>query len=116
MEMKKGPDFSRAKKERGVELAAPVPSSDTMLTGSDSRRRCAMAGFSVVLGKGTFGMAWRKVVLEAGSVVMVKRLKDVTIFEKEFKEKIEEEGGRGRGKSWGKLIRVRKNKMTWYRR
>ncbi|KOM48200.1 hypothetical protein LR48_Vigan07g190400 [Vigna angularis] len=47
MEMKKGPDFSRAK-EIGVELAAPVPLPDTMLAGSDSRRRCAMAGFSVV--------------------------------------------------------------------
>ncbi|XP_057752135.1 probable inactive receptor kinase At1g48480 [Arachis stenosperma] len=41
-----------------------------------------------VLGKGTFGTAY-KAVLEAGPVVAVKRLKDVTISEKEFKEKIE---------------------------
>ncbi|OIV94175.1 hypothetical protein TanjilG_13792 [Lupinus angustifolius] len=41
-----------------------------------------------VLGKGTFGTAY-KAVLEVGPVVAVKRLKDVTISEKEFKEKIE---------------------------
>lgn len=41
-----------------------------------------------VLGKGTFGTAY-KAVLEMGTIVAVKRLKDVTITEKEFKEKIE---------------------------
>ncbi|KAL0425216.1 UNVERIFIED_CONTAM: putative inactive receptor kinase [Sesamum radiatum] len=41
-----------------------------------------------VLGKGTFGTAY-KAVLEVGTVVAVKRLKDVTITEREFKEKIE---------------------------
>lgn len=41
-----------------------------------------------VLGKGTFGTAY-KAVLEVGTVVAVKRLKDVTISENEFKEKIE---------------------------
>ncbi|KAK7314662.1 hypothetical protein VNO77_33189 [Canavalia gladiata] len=41
-----------------------------------------------VLGKGTFGTAY-KAVLEYGPVVAVKRLKDVTASEKEFKEKIE---------------------------
>ncbi|XP_065850241.1 probable inactive receptor kinase At1g48480 [Euphorbia lathyris] len=41
-----------------------------------------------VLGKGTFGTAY-KAVLEMGTVVAVKRLKDVTITEKEFREKIE---------------------------
>jgi hypothetical protein len=41
-----------------------------------------------VLGKGTFGTAY-KAVLETGSVVAVKRLKDVTLPEKEFREKIE---------------------------
>ncbi|KAK7358112.1 hypothetical protein VNO77_00033 [Canavalia gladiata] len=44
-----------------------------------------------VLGKGTFGTAY-KAVLEAGPVVAVKRLKDVTISEKEFREKIETVG------------------------
>ena len=44
-----------------------------------------------VLGKGTFGTAY-KAVLEAGPVVAVKRLKDVTISEKEFREKIEAVG------------------------
>ncbi|KAJ9141565.1 hypothetical protein P3X46_032088 [Hevea brasiliensis] len=41
-----------------------------------------------VLGKGTFGTAYRA-VLEVGTAVAVKRLKDVTISEREFKEKIE---------------------------
>ncbi|KOM51770.1 hypothetical protein LR48_Vigan09g042900 [Vigna angularis] len=45
-----------------------------------------------VLGKGTFGTEY-KAVLEGRAV---KRLKDVTIFEKEFKEKIKGEGGRER--------------------
>lgn len=44
-----------------------------------------------VLGKGTFGTAY-KAVLELGSVVAVKRLKDVTITEREFREKIEAVG------------------------
>ncbi|KAJ4961982.1 hypothetical protein NE237_021892 [Protea cynaroides] len=41
-----------------------------------------------VLGKGTFGTAY-KAVLEMGTIVAVKRLKDVTISEREFREKIE---------------------------
>ncbi|KAL6495001.1 putative inactive receptor kinase [Orobanche gracilis] len=41
-----------------------------------------------VLGKGTFGTSY-KAVLEMGTVVAVKRLKDVTINDREFKEKIE---------------------------
>ncbi|XP_042058441.1 probable inactive receptor kinase At1g48480 [Salvia splendens] len=44
-----------------------------------------------VLGKGTFGTAY-KAVLEVGTVVAVKRLKDVTISEKEFKDKIDSVG------------------------
>ncbi|KAM7479623.1 hypothetical protein LguiA_027836 [Lonicera macranthoides] len=44
-----------------------------------------------VLGKGTFGTAY-KAVLEAGIVVAVKRLKDVTITEREFREKIDSVG------------------------
>ncbi|XVF12067.1 hypothetical protein REPUB_Repub08aG0082700 [Reevesia pubescens] len=41
-----------------------------------------------VLGKGTFGTAY-KAVLEGGNAVAVKRLKDVTISDREFKDKIE---------------------------
>ncbi|KAI3668947.1 hypothetical protein L6452_40164 [Arctium lappa] len=41
-----------------------------------------------VLGKGTIGTAY-KAVLEVGFPVVVKRLKDVTMAEKEFREKIE---------------------------
>ncbi|KAA8530676.1 hypothetical protein F0562_005390 [Nyssa sinensis] len=41
-----------------------------------------------VLGKGTFGTAY-KAVLEAGTVMAVKRLKDAAVPEKEFREKIE---------------------------
>lgn len=44
-----------------------------------------------VLGKGTFGTAY-KAVLEIGTVVAVKRLKDVAILEPEFREKIEAVG------------------------
>ncbi|GJX75220.1 probable lipid-A-disaccharide synthase, mitochondrial [Tanacetum coccineum] len=44
-----------------------------------------------VLGKGTFGTTY-KAVLEMGFAVAVKRLKDVTIGDKEFKEKIEDVG------------------------
>ncbi|KAK8525944.1 hypothetical protein V6N13_017027 [Hibiscus sabdariffa] len=44
-----------------------------------------------VLGKGTFGTAY-KAVLEGGNAVAVKRLKDVTVSEREFKDKIEEIG------------------------
>lgn len=44
-----------------------------------------------VLGKGTFGTAY-KAVLEMGTVVAVKRLKDVILGEVEFKEKIEAVG------------------------
>ncbi|KAL3529107.1 hypothetical protein ACH5RR_008429 [Cinchona calisaya] len=44
-----------------------------------------------VLGKGTFGTAY-KAVLEFGTVVAVKRLRDVIISEKEFREKIEAVG------------------------
>ncbi|GMI66130.1 receptor-like kinase 1 [Hibiscus trionum] len=41
-----------------------------------------------VLGKGTFGTAY-KATLEMGVVVAVKRLKDVMVSEKEFKEKMD---------------------------
>lgn len=44
-----------------------------------------------VLGKGTFGTAY-KATLESGMTVVVKRLKDVTVSEKEFRERIEEIG------------------------
>lgn len=44
-----------------------------------------------VLGKGTFGTAY-KATLENGIAVVVKRLKEVTVSEKEFIERIEEIG------------------------
>ncbi|KAK4800407.1 hypothetical protein SAY86_020894 [Trapa natans] len=44
-----------------------------------------------VLGKGTFGTTY-KAVLEVGMAVAVKRLKDVTVSAKDFKERIEEVG------------------------
>ncbi|KAK4369781.1 hypothetical protein RND71_009256 [Anisodus tanguticus] len=44
-----------------------------------------------VLGKGTFGTAY-KAALESGITLVVKRLRDVTVPEKEFREKIEEVG------------------------
>ena len=44
-----------------------------------------------VLGKGTFGTAY-KATLEMGVAVAVKRLKEATVPEKEFREKLEEVG------------------------
>ncbi|EEF31374.1 ATP binding protein, putative [Ricinus communis] len=44
-----------------------------------------------VLGKGTFGTTY-KATLEMGVAVAVKRLKDVTVSEREFREKIEAVG------------------------
>ncbi|KAK4785819.1 hypothetical protein SAY86_002508 [Trapa natans] len=44
-----------------------------------------------VLGKGTFGTAY-KAVMEVGMAVAVKRLKDVIVSPKEFQERIEEVG------------------------
>ncbi|XXG81824.1 hypothetical protein AAC387_Pa09g2385 [Persea americana] len=44
-----------------------------------------------VLGKGTFGTAY-KAVMESGIAVAVKRLRDVTISEREFRDKIEAVG------------------------
>ncbi|XP_027330042.1 probable inactive receptor kinase At1g48480 isoform X1 [Abrus precatorius] len=44
-----------------------------------------------VLGKGTFGTTY-KATLEMGTSVAVKRLKDVTATEREFREKIEQVG------------------------
>ncbi|KAK6913526.1 Protein kinase domain [Dillenia turbinata] len=44
-----------------------------------------------VLGKGAFGTAY-KAVLEVGTTVAVKRLKDMNVNEKEFREKIEAVG------------------------
>lgn len=44
-----------------------------------------------VLGKGTFGTAY-KAVLQVGMAVAVKRLKDVIVSAKEFQERIEEVG------------------------
>ncbi|KAL7160769.1 hypothetical protein ACSBR2_041425 [Camellia fascicularis] len=49
-----------------------------------------------VLGKGTFGTAY-KAVLEVGTVVAVKRLKDVIISEREFREKIDNVGAMDHG-------------------
>ncbi|KAI9113493.1 hypothetical protein K1719_015420 [Acacia pycnantha] len=50
-----------------------------------------VAGFAEVLGKGTFGTAY-KATMEDGPAVAVKRLRDVTISDSEFKEKIEAVG------------------------
>ena len=44
-----------------------------------------------VLGKGTFGTSY-KATLESGTAVVVKRLKEVTVSEKEFRERIDEIG------------------------
>ena len=44
-----------------------------------------------VLGKGSVGTAY-KAILESGSIVAVKRLKDVTIERKEFEQQMDHVG------------------------
>ncbi|XP_068662281.1 probable inactive receptor kinase RLK902 [Aristolochia californica] len=74
------PDPSAAKKLIFFGNAARVFDLEDLLRAS-----------AEVLGKGTFGTAY-KAVLEVGTIVAVKRLKDVTISEREFREKIESVG------------------------
>ncbi|GFQ07587.1 probable inactive receptor kinase rlk902 [Phtheirospermum japonicum] len=61
-----------------------------------------------VLGKGTFGTAY-KAVMENGLAVAVKRLRDVNMSEKEFKEKMEEIGKIGHEN----LVALRAYHYTW---
>ncbi|XP_068658496.1 probable inactive receptor kinase RLK902 [Aristolochia californica] len=74
------PDPSAAKKLIFFGNAARVFDLEDLLRAS-----------AEVLGKGTFGTAY-KAVLEVGTVVAVKRLKDVTISEREFRGNIESVG------------------------
>lgn len=80
-----------AKTESGGANAAAAASKKLVFFGNASRvfdLEDLLRASAEVLGKGTFGTAY-KAVLEVGTVVAVKRLKDVTISENEFKEKIE---------------------------
>ncbi|KAL3630202.1 hypothetical protein CASFOL_023186 [Castilleja foliolosa] len=61
-----------------------------------------------VLGKGTFGTAY-KAVMANGMAVAVKRLRDVNMSEKEFKEKMEEIGKIGHEN----LVGLRAYHYTW---
>ncbi|KAG2306099.1 hypothetical protein Bca52824_025847 [Brassica carinata] len=84
--------------ESGYEAAAAV----TEVNSSGTTRKLVFFGNATkvfeledllrasaeVLGKGTFGTAY-KAVLDAVTLVAVKRLKDVTMADREFKEKIE---------------------------
>lgn len=86
--------------ESGYEAAAVTGNAE--VNGSGTRRKLVFFGNATkvfeledllrasaeVLGKGTFGTAY-KAVLDAATMVAVKRLKDVTMADREFKEKIE---------------------------
>ncbi|KAG6514462.1 probable inactive receptor kinase RLK902 [Zingiber officinale] len=83
---------------RNVSAAAAKGSSESsgakklVFLGGDAARRFDLEDLlrasAEVLGKGTFGTAY-KAVLETGSTVTVKRLKDVSLPEQEFMERIE---------------------------
>ncbi|XP_051119639.1 probable inactive receptor kinase At1g48480 [Andrographis paniculata] len=84
-----GNSTSSSKVENGANSAAA--SKKLVFFGNASRvfdLEDLLRASAEVLGKGTFGTAY-KAVLEVGTVAAVKRLKDVTISDKEFKEKIE---------------------------
>ncbi|KAI4319232.1 hypothetical protein MLD38_032858 [Melastoma candidum] len=86
-------------------VAAPTVGNERQMNGSVEGRKLVFMGKSgkvfgledllrasaEVLGKGTFGTAY-KAVLEAGIMVAVKRLRDVNISAAEFQEKIEAVG------------------------
>ncbi|XP_047951100.1 probable inactive receptor kinase At1g48480 [Salvia hispanica] len=79
---------------KGNESNAAVDVKKLVFFGSGARvfdLEDLLRASAEVLGKGTFGTAY-KAVLEVGTVVAVKRLKDVTISEKEFKDKIDSVG------------------------
>ncbi|KAI3903760.1 hypothetical protein MKW92_012913 [Papaver armeniacum] len=69
-------------------LAASAVASKDVNSGLGMKK---LIFFEMHKEKGTFGTAY-KAVLEVGTIVAVKRLKDVTISEKEFREKIETVG------------------------
>ncbi|KAL6575427.1 hypothetical protein OROMI_012712 [Orobanche minor] len=63
-------------------------------TGWDFDLEDLLRASAEVLGKGSFGTTY-KAVLETGMVVAVKRLRDVAMAEKEFRNKMEEIGRLG---------------------
>ncbi|KAJ4893877.1 putative inactive receptor kinase RLK902 [Raphanus sativus] len=95
-----GEKAAEAATESGYEAA--VAGSSAEVNGSGTTRKLVFFGNATkvfeledllrasaeVLGKGTFGTAY-KAVLDAATLVAVKRLKDVTMSDREFKEKIE---------------------------
>ncbi|XP_057514431.1 probable inactive receptor kinase RLK902 [Actinidia eriantha] len=81
---------------KGTEMVGNGGAKKLVFFGNDAAARVfdledLLRASAEVLGKGTFGTAY-KAVLEVGMVVAVKRLKDVTISEREFREKIEAVG------------------------
>ncbi|CAK9156039.1 unnamed protein product [Ilex paraguariensis] len=79
------------RKEKGEGNGGGVGGKNLVVFGNMARTfdlEDLLRASAEVLGKGTFGTAY-KAVLEMGVVVAVKRLKDVSVPEKEFREKIE---------------------------
>ena len=82
---------SKAEESNGVGASKKLVFFGNAIGGKMFDLEDLLRASAEVLGKGTFGTAY-KAVLEIGTVVAVKRLKDVTISESEFKEKMETVG------------------------
>ncbi|XP_042019340.1 probable inactive receptor kinase At1g48480 [Salvia splendens] len=85
--------FAAAGKEKEVVVEGDLKKGLVFFgkTGWDIELEDLLKASAEVLGKGTFGTAY-KAVLEMGLAVAVKRLRDVTMPEKEFRKKMEEIG------------------------
>ncbi|KAG6397566.1 hypothetical protein SASPL_143735 [Salvia splendens] len=85
--------FAAAGKEKEVAVEGDLKKGLVFFgkTGWSIELEDLLKASAEVLGKGTFGTAY-KAVLETGLAVAVKRLRDVTMPEKEFRKKMEEIG------------------------
>lgn len=79
----------------GVPLGAPAKEKEKQLVFLNGKEAFDLEDLlrasAEVLGKGTFGTAY-KAVMETGAAVAVKRLKDVELGEVEFRQKVEQIG------------------------
>ncbi|CAN0897414.1 Probable inactive receptor kinase At1g48480 [Linum grandiflorum] len=84
----------RVPNKGGVENLSPESGNNLVFFGNTPRNfnlEDLLRASAEVLGKGTFGTTY-KATLDFGVVTAVKRLKDVIVCEREYREKIEEIG------------------------
>ncbi|KAK4486195.1 hypothetical protein RD792_008864 [Penstemon davidsonii] len=89
--IRNGLSLKSAKGENGGANVATAAAKKLVFFGNESRvfdLEDLLRASAEVLGKGTYGTTY-KAVLEVGTMLAVKRLKDVMVSEMEFKEKIE---------------------------